>query len=238
MEIKTIVNEPQRGCGFRKAGGLYLIAGAPSAPCGKLPLALEVCPTCGQGVKPARGWTWVDAEKLFIDVPCEFAMAPAPGNPDCGLCPLCRRNLQEHPRMGLLWVGEQFYATPEDFLKEGEAQGISRRIQAVPKDFELGKTWVLFAHRKGLAQYCAHPNNNGEAEGCPDCEKGIHYAPGIFSCFLPERIEYVVKADDPAEKLEQMEKRGISLVQLARTDGADANGELDLEEEPVEEVMV
>ena len=67
MNIETRITAP-RGCGLRKPGGLYLVAGAPNAPCGKLPLELTVCPCCGQGIKFARGWTWVDADRLFKDV--------------------------------------------------------------------------------------------------------------------------------------------------------------------------
>ena len=38
--------EGKRGCGFRKPGGLYMVS-AVSAPCGKLPTPLDICPTWG-----------------------------------------------------------------------------------------------------------------------------------------------------------------------------------------------
>ena len=64
MNIQTIVNESERGCGFRKKGGLYLVSEGLAAPCGKLPIPLTVCPVCGQGIKPSRGWTWINGKKL------------------------------------------------------------------------------------------------------------------------------------------------------------------------------
>ena len=53
-------------------------------------------------------------------------------------------------RVGLIWVGEKFYPTPQDFCAEAEKMGISRRIPAVPNDFVLGETWVWLAHRKAI----------------------------------------------------------------------------------------
>jgi len=51
--------ESKRGCGWRKPGGLYLMADGPAELCGKLPIPLEICPSCGGGIKLSRGWTWV-----------------------------------------------------------------------------------------------------------------------------------------------------------------------------------
>lgn len=241
MNIRTIVNEPRRGCGYRKPGGLYLIAGRPSTPCGKLPLPLEVCPTCGQGIKPARGWTWVNGRELFKNQPCRYE---EDGDDDISVHHFTGCFLEEPPeKIGLLWIGEAHYKTPADFLNEGIAQGISRRISAIPRDFKLCETWILFAHRKAIECVTCHtvgkPHESiGEAttvfddvplDPCPDC-KGQGYIPGIFSCFLPTAIEYVVKEDDPEEKLQRMEERGISLIKLVRTDDGNGNGVLDLEE--------
>ena len=224
MNIKTITNEAKRGCGYRKAGGLYLMAGKPAAECGKLPLEISVCPTCGQGIKPARGWTWIDVEQMFKVVRCLHN----PLDDCCRRCPLSTVNLPDHPRMGLLWIGEKFYATPEAFLAEGIAQGISRRITAIPNDFELGKTWVLFAHRKTISVIEEH-----EIEPYPNRKAELTevWKAGIFSCFLPQRIEYIVKDDDTEEKLERLEKRGVTLIKLVRTVDGNGNGVLDLKEE-------
>jgi hypothetical protein len=94
-----------------------------------------VCPTCSTGIKPSRGWTWLDIAP-FTRAPCKVASA----------CPL------ERPagRVGLLWVGEVHYATPAHFELEAAALGISRRISKVPRGFVLGETFVALAHRKAI----------------------------------------------------------------------------------------
>jgi hypothetical protein len=226
MNIQTIENEAKRGCGYRKEGGMYLMAGAPTASCGKLPLALDICPCCGQGIKPSRGWTWVSGAKLFEGRKCEADPSARPCNG--GLCPLA----YPPERMGLLWVGEKFYKTPADFLKEGMAQGVSRRLAAIPRDFVLGETLVLFAHAKAMTKPCPdclvapEPKVGDLICDCETCH-GMSIIPqaGIFGCFRPERIEYIVKADDTTEKLEGIEKRGITLVKLTRTDGQEVHSD-------------
>lgn len=61
--VRTSV-EGARGCGYRKAGGIYLCSGELSEPCPKLPVEMHTCPTCSSGIKPARGFTLVKVVKL------------------------------------------------------------------------------------------------------------------------------------------------------------------------------
>ena len=209
MNIRTSV-EAKRGCGYRKAGGLYLMGGYPADSCHRLPFELHVCPTCSAGIKPARGWTWIDSVKLF-----------APGcesweSDHCGNCIVCvpanaipqkefEGDPPEHFGMsGLIWIGEKFYPTPESFVDEANALGVSRRIKSVPNGFVLGETWVFFAHRFAV-----------EDEDNPAVDKRH---PGIFKAFMPTSIDYVVKGDETEEELKRMEKRGISLVNVVRKD--------------------
>lgn len=234
MNITTIHNEAKRGCGYRKQGGLYMMAGKVMAPCGKLPLELSVCPCCHAGIKPARGWTWIDPRPLFAEKPCD---GPKSGADQACYCILDAASLPE--RMGLLWIGEKFYPTPDDFMEEAQIQGVSRRITAVPKDFVVGKTHVAFAHRKGIVKYCAHPDvertgdmlTDEQVASCPDCHgEGHIYLQAIVGVFHPTRIEYIVKDGDSEEKLESMEKRGISLVRLSwdKGTGPEEDGEQEL----------
>lgn len=125
--------EAARGCGYRKEGGLYLVSGEMELHgCRKLPLPLEVCSTCGLGIKPFRGFGWVNAAEMFK------------GSLDC--IPGC---VIEPPpeRAGLIWIGEKFY-TADAFTLEAMRQGVSRRIKSVPKGLEIGKTVILVAHRQ------------------------------------------------------------------------------------------
>jgi len=185
VTIETRV-EGKRGCGFRKPGGMYLVAAGLSATCHKLPIETTTCPTCGAGIRPARGWTWVDGDVLAAQVPCETPQA-------CRACPLCNGTLGH---CGLLWVGERHYRTPEAFTAEALRMGVSRRVAAIPRGFQVGKTWVLLGHRKALSG--------------PDGEP----RPGIFHAFRPTAIEYVVREDDSQEHLESLSKRGIKLVRV------------------------
>jgi hypothetical protein len=189
--------EGERGCGYRKPGGLYLISGGPAVACGKLPIPLSVCPCCGNGIKPTRGWTWVNGTALAAEKVCDRD----PGvfhsgciTHPCFGCPLAA----PMGRVGLLWIGEAFYKTPEDFCRESQEMGLSRRISAVPRDFVLGATWVWLAHRKTIKT----------SDGT--------FTPGVFRVFKPERIEYVVKGDESEDELQRMTDRGLTLVRVHR----------------------
>lgn len=186
--------DAERGCGFRKPGGLYLRATGLANPCGKLPVELKVCPCCGSGVKPARGWTWVDADAILATQAC-----PNSVNPDtrflCEVCPLAGKI----GRAGLLWIGESFYPTPQAWTAEAQLHGVSRRISRIPNGFKLGETWVLVAHRKAITRF-----RNDEPITTP----------GIFHVFRPSAIEYVVRGDETPEDLARLAKRGITPVRV------------------------
>lgn len=192
MKIETR-SEGRRGCGYRSPG-LYLVGGGLGEPCGKLPLPLTICPTCGGGIKPTRGWTWVNATALFDAVPCQAKPK------QCRTCPI-HYGLD---RAGLLWIGVAYYATPADFSREADTMGVCRRLAAIPKGLKVGPdgTWVLLAHRRAIH------DDDGTAEG--------RNVAGIFHTFLPKAIEYVVKDDDSEEKLERLQRRGVVLVRVER----------------------
>src|SRR5215468_12521614 len=134
--------EPRRGCGYRKVGGLYLVSGGGGVPCDRLPIRLDVCPVCSHGFKQTRGFTWVDLFGLTggdhtlkskhvmnptatgpADVPCGCFGLTQIGVGDCPVC--CPKRVG---KAGLLWIGEKFYKTTRDFMAEGIAMGLSRRI--------------------------------------------------------------------------------------------------------------
>ncbi|MHC1765901.1 MAG: hypothetical protein AB9869_16655 [Verrucomicrobiia bacterium] len=97
VEIRTVVDH-QRGCGWRKPG-LYLVADAPAAYCGKLPHPLTRCPCCDAGIKPTRGFTWINARMLLEGVECKALRYSTLACQSCSLT---------HPpeKAGLIWVGE------------------------------------------------------------------------------------------------------------------------------------
>jgi hypothetical protein len=187
IEIRV---DQERGCGWRKEGGLYLISKGLSAPCGRLPIVLDVCPCCSAGIKPTRGWTWIDIDALTNNKPCKLEQA------DCATCPMAG----PLGKIGLLWVGEQFYPTPAHFTAEAAQLGVSRRISRIPNGFKVGETWVAFAHRKAVT----------------DLDNAGHFKPAIFHLFKPTAIEYVCTGQESDEQLDALIRRGITPVKIQR----------------------
>src|SRR4051812_24946199 len=116
--------EQRRRCGFRKVGGIYLVTDGGWVGCDRIPIPLEVCPTCHAGVKQSRGWTWIDAPAILGgphdtgkigDVVCTCDPS----------CPVCNPQILagEHTT-GLLWIGEKFYPRPSDFMAEATSMGM------------------------------------------------------------------------------------------------------------------
>lgn len=202
--------EPARGCGYRKPGGLYLVSGRMSAPCGKLPIPLTVCPCCNAGIKPTRGFQWVSAA-LVEGTRCLGILSRN------GACSGCVPFDGSVTRFGLLWIGEAYYKTPFDFTHEANLQGISRRIAAVPKDLVVGETWVLLAHRSAIAE--------------PGPDDKDQFTAAIFTAFLPQAIEYVVKGDESEEELLAMEKRGLTLVKVHKAELQGVTGSVEGEDD-------
>ncbi len=181
--------EAIRGCGYRKVGGLYLCGGGAGMDCDRLPYELEVCPTCGAGVKFSRGFTWLDWGKYAGDHEnCNDHRLPR--------CVVCEPIAEEQP-YGLLWVGESFY-TPEAFIKEALQMGVSRRIAAIPRNLKLGETWVLFASIKACGE---RKDEDGKTVGIP----------GVFYAFRPQRLELLIwESGATEEKLAELEKKHIT----------------------------
>lgn len=185
--------EAARGCGYRKEGGMYLMSGNLWRGCGKLPIPLTSCPCCNQGIKFSRGFSWVSKD-LLKDAPCDS------GN-QCNCAPWADESVK---KVGLMFVGEKFYKSPADFQKEVIESGLSKRISSVPKDLVVGETWIMLAHKKAIKV--------GSLDGSePDT-----FQMGVFSAFVPERIEYIVKGTETEEELESLEKRGFKLIKVIK----------------------
>lgn len=183
--------EAMRGCGYRKVGALYLCGEGLSMACDRLPYELDVCPVCGAGVKFTRGFTWIDWLK--------YAGEHGDQCRDI-LCPVCwpRADAFTQP-YGLLWVGEAFYS-PESFIQEALQMGVSKRIAAIPKNLKLGKTWILFAHKKAIQGFSDDPYPGTPVE-----------LPGVFHAFRPQRLELLLwQSEFTYEKAVELEKKGIT----------------------------
>ncbi len=223
MTDVVISTEARRGCGYRKpsAGGvgIYLVGPAFDAPCGRMPFELRSCPTCGEGIKPRRGWGWITPRELFggpVLGPCDPHAADALQRRICQSCPL--GGAIPEGRHGLIWIGEAHYPTPEGFLLEARRMGLSRKIGALPKGFKLGETVVYLAHRKAVAPAAGYVGSD-DADAIVEQQ----FRPGIFATFKPTGVDLVI-ADENAvpEKAEKLAERigdGARIVRVVAKEG-------------------
>ena len=207
--------ERKRGCGYRKVDGLYLIGGLISAHCDRLPIPLEVCPTCGGGVKVGRGFTKINAFKLWGDHDKEWPICTDKLRP----CMVCD---PVDDVAFIMRVGEKFYPTPKDFVNEGIELGISKRIAFIPDDLVIGKTVIFLAHIKAvkvevpaIVQQAMDILEEGKS-GQPQLMDADHfeYKDGVFASFIPQRIEKICRESDRdnEEKMAALAKRNITPV--------------------------
>jgi hypothetical protein len=122
---------------------------------------------------------------------------------------------------GLLWIGARFYPTIEAFEAEARALGISRRIAAVPRDFVLGKTYLLLAHPHGVIK--------------PTGDLTAKYVPAIFRVWKPERIERIYKESERGCGAARADiEKGITPVFFPDSDKDHAGSCYDKDEDSVE----
>ena len=163
MEVRR-VEEYARGCGYRKPGGIYLMSDGIQVNCDRLPFKAEQCEDCGHTYKNMRGLTsfW----------PHYFLRRENDRLPTCGVelkCPAC------DPPTGQHWaisVGVSFYPTTQDFVREANVMGISKRVGFIPPTLKPDQQIYLF-HPK-----CTRP---GVME--------IDEFNGIFASFTLGKIE-------------------------------------------------
>ena len=205
--------EQIRGCGWRKVNALYLVGDYTfHEACDRMPFPLTVCPVCGQGIKVSRGFTQINPYQLWgLHRDCKDNFRP------CHLC-----DPQDQPAYIML-VGAGNYKTPQEFVREAIAQGISKRIPFVPRELELGKTVVYLAHPKAcevkvpaaLQQAMAIVEESQTKQPRLLETERNEKRLGIFCAFIPKRVEKLVwESDLTDEKREQLEKRGITPVPI------------------------
>jgi hypothetical protein len=163
----------------------------------------------------------VDADRLILTVKDVKCRAP---EDLCGACIVTRIAGGDAVigQAGLLWIGEQFYPTPEHFTREAAEMGISRRIASVPNEFKVGYTWVLMAHRKAITHIVTPQSPDDQR---PNLPSELVSVPGIFRIWKPERIEIVVDGTEEDEVIEGYLKRSLLPVKVERLE---AQPELDL----------
>lgn len=216
--------EAVRGCGYRKAGGLYIVCGGIGEPCERLPIPIDVCPTCKHApIAKTRGPQFVGASFIFrMAKPCAVGASAPQDRDHHGRCPLCNETLlfsegDPKDKFLLLWIGKEHYPTPAAWREEANRLGVSRRISAIPKGFVFGKTWVLVAHPEAI-EHKETVQGRGELHDTPEVKK----TPGIFHAFRPTNVELIVTPSMRKEKwvkqLQEKYKDGIKLVEVPEDD--------------------
>jgi len=184
--------ESARGCGFRKAGGCYLVIDGKGIQCQFLPVDLP------EEIKTSRGGQWRLAE-IAIGKKAK-RVCRNPGK-KCSKCWIIKMDDKE--TCLILFVGTKFYKTTKHFDAEAGRLGISRRIpQRLISKIEVGKTPVLLAHRKSYQSV----NEEGE----------VFTTRQVFAAFVPSRIEYIVTGKESAEELDQLQAKGLTLIKVIK----------------------
>lgn len=208
--IKTIT-ERKRGCGFRHAGGFYFRSEERAKVCGMLPVPFIACEYCDCIPQQSRGFQWMTGKYFQYIVSGNTCRREEEASNPCGSCNFINV-VFDVKRIALDWVGSSHYKTTEQFTREADEMGISRRlpvkidtegnIKTVGlKDFQIGKDWIALAHKKAAL---AIPEN-GHIEIA---------VPGIFTIYRPRCIEYIVKGNESIEFLEKLESQGVELVKI------------------------
>lgn len=207
--------EAARGCGYRKAGGIYVVGGGVGEPCERLPIPLTACPWCKHAiVNKTRGFQWITAAAAMAGAkPCNPEFTHAHDR-----CPLCTTTLMQEAEptdeFGLLFIGKEHYATPQDWTAEANKLGVSRRLSAIPKRMVIGKTWVLVGHPEA-ATITVKVKKEGELAEVEETSK----VPGIFHAFRPTAYELIVTPSMKSQKwVKDLVKQGVTLVEVPEND--------------------
>ena len=218
-------SESKRGCGYRKIGALYVEGTLIAASCPKLPYRLKPCPVCSMGIKQARGWTWIDPSQYFKDIRegkarCKNYIDPATCKLGCQ-CPFNppHREMQRGDAVdytntvALLWVGKKYY-TVKTFEKEALAMGVSKRINSIPEQLQLGQTWILLCHPEAVTLTGTDPEYKGKGS----------MAAGIFRMLKPDHIAMPMYESQASDDFKDwlLSFKGIKVVPIKDGDKAHA----------------
>jgi len=102
----------------------------------------------------------------------------------------------------LMWVGNKFYPSPNDFLQEARTMGACKRVPMLPRAVVAGESRVFLAHDEAItSELLAHDEDVADEEGSGG-------SPGIFAYFVVNGITFITT---PGTNIpEELKKRGIT----------------------------
>jgi hypothetical protein len=235
--------EPERECGYREVGGLYLVSGGGGFTCDRLPLPIEACVTCGEEprfnrgiakIRPSNRWAVHTVELVPETNTSEAVATECPDLKALGVWaePISpsevdriRERIEEvrfsdpvclpPERAWIMWVGDDY--TPESFASEAERLGVSKRLPpgGLPSDFVMGEDWVLLAKLHVVPPVIVQERLDGEPVEVPDPKD---YGPGVFFAFQPNAVEKIVTDKVSEDELAELRDAGIEPVVVPSAD--------------------
>jgi hypothetical protein len=150
---------------------------------------------------------------------------------------------KENPFAGMYWISEKDYQAAAFFHQEARSLPIQIKIKRLHCGIEIGKSWVLLAHRKAIVDYSLGCSGWVGEDGI--AETDVQYKPGIFSMFRVDAIEYVVPElsrepgkmgpnEKQVKEWQDMSSAGITLVKVYHSEDLPAGWELEDETEITE----
>lgn len=196
------MGDGQRGCGYKKVGGIYLTGHGIPYACDRMPFEIINCTCCGSGIKQSRGVQWINWSRY------------AGKHEDCDCIEQCFICHPQDEKYALMWVGKKYYSA-ESFTNEALKMGVSKRIAQIPNELELGKTIVLLAHPEAIAKYIDDPTTlSGQR---------LTRTAGVFYAFIPDKIQKVITKDEATkENLLKLKKRKITPLIATKIEGDNA----------------
>jgi hypothetical protein len=201
---------------MRKLGGYYLEGNPGGVDCGRLPVRLIGCESCGQRPKFTRTLQKIDPRAILHAAPKTCAYEPSGV---CVGCPFGGNLEARREPVGLMWVGARHY-TPAEFSNEAALLGVSKRINKPQEWLRPGETWIYLAHQDAVPLRCENwltvhgdPCQDAMGYACKMCDgQGWQREPGVFMAFRLKRVVKIVSHETPHEEVQALLERNIEPV--------------------------
>ena len=147
-----------------------------------------------------------------------------------------------------MWVGRQYYPTPEHFINEAERLGVCKRISFIPKDAIPHKTKLFLIHAIGRKIKIA--KNDNKLHACFHCEseflskeflykinddkflcslcmnefRKTKYYPAIIGFAILDRYEVIVEDTDLKKFKKEIKDKNIKPISISQTKREERRG--------------